>query len=103
MQDNAPGHAAKATITELLERGIPAIPWPANSPDLNPIEVIWNLLKNWLDKHYPDPHCTYTELRRRVIEAWRAIVTPEQLQTLISSMQQRCIDVIAANGGNTKW
>ena len=40
MQDNAPGHAAKRTREELLERGINVIFWPSYSPDLNPIETV---------------------------------------------------------------
>jgi len=46
MQDHAPGHAAKATIEDLHERGIHVIRWPAFSPDLNPIETVWNKMKD---------------------------------------------------------
>ena len=46
MQDNAPGHAAEYTIQELKDRGIPVIEWPPYSPDLNPIEVVWNIMKD---------------------------------------------------------
>ena len=103
MQDNAPGHAAKATIQELQERGIPVIPWPAVSPDLNPIEYLWNLMKDYLSEHYSSSKCTYDELRERVIQAWCTVARPEQLAYLASIMQQRCKDVIAAKGGHTKW
>jgi hypothetical protein len=40
MQDGAPGHSARSTITELHERGIYPMFWPAFSPDLDPIEAI---------------------------------------------------------------
>ncbi|KAL2400280.1 hypothetical protein ABEF93_006854 [Exophiala dermatitidis] len=63
MQDNAPAHAAKRTIEELLERRVQLIWWPANSPDLNPIETVWKWMKDWLQKHYPDPYASYNELR----------------------------------------
>ena len=48
MQDGAPGHSAAYTIEELESRGIRLIFWPAFSPDLNPIENVWNKMKNYL-------------------------------------------------------
>ena len=52
MQDNAPGHAAKDTQDELHSCGIVPIQWPPYSPDLNPIETIWNIMKDWIAAHY---------------------------------------------------
>jgi len=46
MQDHAPGHAAKLTFTEFEKRRIQLIFWPPFSPDLNPIETVWNLIKD---------------------------------------------------------
>jgi transposase len=53
MQDHAPGHAAKLILAEFKKRKIRLIPWPPFSPDLNPIETVWNLIKNWIQEHYP--------------------------------------------------
>jgi transposase len=63
MQDNAPRHTAGITREDLLERGIYPIFWPAFSPDLNPIETIWNRMKDWIAKHYPEK-LSYDELRK---------------------------------------
>lgn len=102
MQDNAPGHSARYTQDELIRLGVQLIFWPANSPDLNPIETIWNKMKDWLQEHYPRQSCGYPQLRRQVLEAWEA-VREEVFEDLIRSMPLRCQAVIDAQGGHTKY
>ena len=102
MHDNAPGHAAALTMQELEARGVLVIFWPAYSPDLNPIETLWGKMKDWLDDNFQDDKCSYDVLRARVKEAWD-VIGEETLKEQIESMPQRCIDVIAAEGGHTKW
>ena len=46
MQDNAPCHTAAVTKHFLSNEGITALDWPAQSPDLNPIEHLWD----WIEK-----------------------------------------------------
>jgi len=38
-QDLAPAHTAKSTKTWFNDNGISVLDWPANSPDLNPINI----------------------------------------------------------------
>lgn len=60
-------------------------------------------MKDYIQNHYGHVNNPlYNRLRDIVNKAWEAI-TVEQLQDLMSSMQQRCIDVIEAEGGYTKW
>lgn len=106
MQDSAPGHAAASTIEELRERGISPIYWPAFSPDLNPIEAVWNKMKDYIQAVYPDldggKQLSYDQLRIVVREAWDSIPS-SYLDELIESMPARCQAVIDAKGGHTRY
>ena len=52
MQDYAPGHAARYTREKLIEEGIILTDWPPFSPDLNLIECVWKLMKQWIQDTY---------------------------------------------------
>ena len=100
-QDNDPKHTSKLATKWFEDNNIQVLVWPAQSPDLNPIEHLWVHLKNRL-KEYPRPPKGVHELWERVAEEWNKI-TPETCQNLIESMPRRIQAVIKAKGGHTKY
>jgi hypothetical protein len=101
-QDNAKGHASAFTKSVLKAAGIRVIKWPPNSPDLNPIETLWDDMKDYIQEHYPQVHRSYKRLREAVQEAWNSI-THERIRELVHSMRERCLAVIKARGWYTKY
>jgi transposase len=100
MQDNAKAHYAAATRQDLQERQVRVIEWPLFSPELNPIETVWNKMKDYIQKHFREK-LGYPALRLAVKEAWEAI-EPLYLAELLSKMRERCQAVIDACGMHTK-
>ncbi|KFZ03322.1 hypothetical protein V501_09390, partial [Pseudogymnoascus sp. VKM F-4519 (FW-2642)] len=90
-----PLHRAGATIEELRSRGIYPIKWPLYSPDLNPIERVWHIMKNYLQDIYPE-RMSYDQLRVPTTDAWEQVRHVE-LDALIDSMSTHMAAVIATN------
>ncbi|KAF3691488.1 Transposable element Tcb2 transposase [Channa argus] len=93
-----PKHNAKSTSTWFKDHGIPVLDWPANSPDLNPIENLWGIVKRKM--RYARPN-NAEELKTTIRATW-ALITPEQCHRLIDSMPRRTAAVLKAKGAQTK-
>jgi hypothetical protein len=100
-QDNDPKHTSKLAEKWFQDKGIQVLVWPAQSPDLNPIEHLWVHLKRSL-LQYPTPPKGVYELWDRLEEQWNKI-GPETCQNLIESMPRRIQAVIKAKGGHTNY
>jgi hypothetical protein len=100
-EDNAPVHTAKVARNFLLSQRVQLLPWPAQSPDLNPIENMWAFVETKLRSRKPQPS-SIKELERVVAEEWNAI--PQDFYCeLVRSMPRRIQACIANNGGHTKY
>lgn len=98
-QDNDPKHTAINTRNWFINHQVPLSEWPAQSPDLNPIENLWSILDKRCAKRAPN---TAAELFQSLEEEWYQLPT-DLLTTLVHSMPRRCRAVIDADGGMTKY
>ena len=76
------------------------ITWPTNSPDLNPIENLWMILKDRIQNDIRPNN--KQELVESIERAWEAI-TMETLEILLASMSHRMRAVIKAGGNSIRW
>ncbi|VCU39807.1 Bgt-50704 [Blumeria graminis f. sp. tritici] len=88
------------------KRLVKLIFWPANSPDINLFEAVWNRMKDYIQCHHPKlgggKQRTPDSIRKMVKKAWDS-VSPEDLVRLIESMPARCQAVRDADGGPTRY
>ncbi|GFU72778.1 retrovirus-related Pol polyprotein from transposon TNT 1-94 [Trichonephila clavipes] len=98
MDDNAWPHRT-LTVEELLEsEAITRMNWPAYSPDLNPIEHVWDALGRRIAARLHHPEYTQ-QLKQMLIEEW-TLLPQEMLHQLVLSMRRRGEATIAGLGSN---
>jgi len=92
--DNDPKHQSKKT-KEFLRESVPEkIDWPSYSPDLNPIENLWKIVKDNVEKRNPR---NLDDLRQFMIEEWDKLPS-DFLNNCIKSMNERCKLIIEQKG-----
>ena len=99
-QDNAPAHRARDTV-RLLEQATPAfIPpelWPANSPDLNPVDYrIWSVVQQ---RVYQSCVHDVDELKQHLQQVWRD-VDHSITDNALDEWRKRLRACVQANGGH---
>ncbi len=90
--NNHPKHTAKMTTALLLKVKVKVMEWPSMSPDLNPIEHMWGILKRKVEK----------QLRDVIMEEWKRMPATT-CAALVNSMPRRIKAVLDNNDAPTKY
>jgi transposase len=101
MHDNARPHVARIVSEYLEEVNVVAMNWPARSPDLNPIEHVWDHL-GWAMQHHQAPIRNLNELQNQLGVIWDNM-DQEYIHRLFEGLPRRMEAVIRARGGNTRY
>ncbi|GFX56888.1 transposable element Tcb2 transposase [Trichonephila clavipes] len=100
-QDNARPHGAKTVRDFSSAQHMQLLPWPAYSPDMSPIEHVWDFVGRCLIRD-PHPAASKDELLLRIQAIWNSLPQAD-IQNLFDSMPCRIAALIAARGGYTKY
>ena len=101
-QDNATSHVARVNIQFLQNHNVDFIDdWPSKSPDLNPIEHLWDNLDRRVRRR-PNPPNNVNDLRAALLEEWNNIPQAD-INRLVLSMRRLCQAVSIARGGHTRY
>jgi hypothetical protein len=96
LQDGAPCHASKRIRDFLSDQPFEVIDWPGNSPDLNPIENMWNFMKGKNISSVP-------KLIHELKILWMTGIPQDYCRKLSDSMPSRIQQVLDAKGEATKY
>ena len=100
--DNGAGyHTSKTTTKWRQQMGLIRMDWPAQSPDLNPIENLWRIIKIRVSAHCHRIH-SVDKMKTVIEEEWNRL-SEEDFRKCIESMPKRCELVRKAKGGSIKY
>ena len=100
-QDNAPPHVSGRTRSWFAKKNLKLFQWPAQSPDLSPIENIWDVIQRQINNRKELPS-NLQELKSAVLEEWREILK-EILLSLVKGMPKRLSALGKVKGLQTRY
>lgn len=96
-QDNCTVHKARIVLEEIANEGVTVSDWPANSPDLSPIENVWKILQ---DKVYEKGQFKKKDELSAEIERCAKTIDPSVIKNLYLSMRNRLLSVLERKGAH---
>ena len=99
-QDNARIHKTAAVLAFLEEKGIQTLEWPPQSPDLSPIENVWNVIVMKMKAMRPRPN-SHARMRDTMLDIWEEL-TDELRVGLLAGFRERLVKCLATNGDIVK-
>ena len=85
----------------LQQEAVQTIPWPVISPDMNPIEHVWDFIGRTINQG--NPKCqNIDELRTAILQEWQQF-PQERLRRLVQSMTKRVTELHNKRGGYTRY
>ncbi|GBN16435.1 Transposable element Tcb2 transposase [Araneus ventricosus] len=108
-QDNCTSHRSRLATAWFDEHSSDfyVINLPLRSPDLNPIENLWDVLEKGVKAHHTTP-ATLTELLTALADVWQVIPVKRlhvvtRCRKPVESMSRHVATVIKARGGTTRY
>ena len=99
-ENNDSGHTENMSTRWKKEHEIQYYLNSSKSPDLSPIENVWNLLKF----HYnSEPHWDATQEKQHILDLFDQKIDQKWINKLVLSMSQRLKDCLARDGALTGW
>jgi len=99
-QDNAPCHTSKAMQTFFRQTKINVLEWPGNSPDINPIENLWLIMKKKVASRHPK---NIEDLKTAIKEVWVKEVAEDVCHRLVESLPTLLQEVIWNKGYSSRY